>query len=230
MSDPRLQYLITFLDSDASWFRPVKSLSAFIDSEVPSFSTGKFGSEYHPGNVGSGARSNTSAIEIPPEGCIEVWMQPIGWSWTNTSSSDSRDRIICHQRTTNAVPAITVNFDNGTGIIFDLNMGTNRRLTVTNQSVADGEKLHFAVSWKEAGASGLMKMYFNGSEVGSLTADLGITGSKQNGLGFGGFAHTTTHGLGGTIGNGKRWSYFKTDFSDRERPRFGMDDVLIGSR
>jgi len=228
MSDPRLLYYITFRDTDSSWFRPVKKQNTLTDAETPSFTAGKFGNEYTPAHTSKGVYSSVTTLEIPPEGCMEIWLKLSGWSWTTTTASDGNDKMPVHFRTGNFNPQINVNFDSGVGIIFDLNMaGTNQRMTVTSQSFSDGQTIHFAISWKEAGASGLMKMYVDGVEVGTKTANLGITGSKQNGPGFGGAVFSSVLGWIGPIGNGKLWSYYKTDFSDRERPRFGMNDSTI---
>jgi len=229
MSDPRLVHFTPLLISDASWFRPVKG-AAWTDQETPSFTAGRFGSAYHPATTSRGAYSSSITIDIPPSGAMGAWIRPIGWSWTNTTASDGRQHAPIHFRAKaasgDAVPLIFINFTHGTGINFDINMGSNRRLTVTNQSIADGEYVYFSVSWQENGASGLQKMYFNGVEVGSATANLGITGTKQNGPGVGGFPGNTNIGWGGTVEIFKLWNYYKTDFTDRERPRFGMNDLI----
>ncbi len=220
------------MGSNSEITRPVKGSGWTQNIVSPNYVAAKFGNALRFVNpqAANAEIVDSGSQTIPLEGCIEFWIEFFGWSWTNTTSSDSKDRVPIN-RETNANPFVAVNFFDGVGILYDINTsnqgGNNNRLTVSNQSFSSGEVPHLAFSWKEAGASGLMKMFRNGVEVGSRTANLGLTGAQTTTYTIGTFGQATTASWDGYVDNYKFHEFFKTDFTDRERPRFGMLDNAI---
>ena len=227
MADPRLLYFVSFRDNDGSYKTPWIGSNGFRDaSGVPTFAAAAYNG-YNTARIqapSNGIYSDTTTVEIPPEGCVECWVRLDGWSWSGTTVSNGVDKTVFGWRAANATPFLQLAFANGNGLQFYLTTGTPRIVNVTSQSFSDGEDVHLAISWKEDGANGLMKVYVNGAEVGSGTFDLGLTGSNQNGPNFGGLPTRDDRSIEGYLFNGKVWNYFKTDFSDRERPRAGLND------
>jgi hypothetical protein len=74
-----------------------------------------------------------------------------------------------------------------------------------------------------------MRIYVDGVQKATGTPGaLGITGSQTlSNLTLAGYTGGTNNGWGGTIENWKHYNTFKTDFSDRENQRAGMNDLKI---
>lgn len=111
--------------------------------------------------------------------------------------------------------------------------GTNRFLVSTDASLdwSAGDWVHLACVADASGIDGganTMQLYFNGSQVGSLSTGLGTTSGTYAEWIIGtvtGYA-ANSH-VNGIIDNLKIYDYAKTDFSDRYRERGGMNDGIV---
>lgn len=150
---------------------------------------------------------------VPPvNGTLEFWFKQNGWSWTNTTVSDSRYHIPISL--TGGAPLQYVQYEYGTGLVILMQDQAARQVSATiNNITLNADTLyHLAYTW---GAGGF-NVYIDGSSVYS-----GSMGSCA----FDGTTTMTSQLLTDWI-NGARWfngwmdnlkiyNTQRTDFSDR---------------
>jgi len=209
-----------------------------VENSVTGFngSDGRTTKAYSPGKFGNGAdilfteptigdQVKIDSVLVTSEGAVEAWVKLNGWGISGTSATDGLSHRFWNHSHPPNTEHINFIFINGQGMHFDVFDGANFRLTITSLSIPADTLVHLAVAWSEI--QSLQKVFVDGVEKGSRTSVINLTDTHISNLAIGKREDSTTQNLKGIADNLKIWSFFQTDFSKRERQRFGMNDSVV---
>jgi len=161
----------------------------------------------------------------PKEGACGMWFKPSGWGLVNTTVSDSLTHSVI-DRATAIVPLIIWRAEDGIGIRILFHDGVNptRTIDCTTCTITDGQ-WHFAsASWSTSGD--LFKAYLDGVEIGSLSTTIALTGVSVIDIGLGVRDWVGDLELDGDMDTFTFWNEFKTDWTDMNDRRAGLNDII----
>jgi hypothetical protein len=193
-----------------------------------SFTAGYFASDSGIEITATDSPSNTwnfGPHNLYPEGCIEMWIKPTGWSMSSGAPDDGQvHRLFLFA--SGETRYIYVQLES-TAFVMDMKDSTDTfyRLTITHDVFSADEWGHIAFTW--SAANGRMKFFANGIERGDRAAALSITGSDTFSSSIGTFyGDSNNRGWKGAFDG---WIYrneYVTDFSDRENRRRYLNDYI----
>jgi hypothetical protein len=216
---------LSYCNDDAGILRPVVG-EGTINSASRTYDGEKFPgipSIYKPHDPTANQYDGVKDHARTGQGTIECWMKFNGWSMANTDVSDEQQHYLWNIGGVSLASkhAYFVFFP-GAGIYCDFSDGVNfPNVTIADTTWADATWYHVAYTWDYTLGSNEIKVYRDGVKIGEggtfddHTATFDIAwGQRLDGQ----------NGLKGWIAGFKVFPYAKTDFSDRENPRGGMQD------
>ncbi len=225
MPNPKLVCL-NYLGSQAETENSVTGFNGTDARTTKTYSAGKFGNGADIPLTQPSASDQVTIdnVLVTSEGCVEAWLK-LNWKIDGLTAGDGNSHIIWNNTIVPSVEFTSVVFIPGQGMHFDVFDGTNFRLTITNLNIPVNTLFHLSACWSET--QQLQKVFVDRVQVGSITNTFNLTDTHTSNLALGKREDLTTVGLNGIIDNVKIWSFFQTDFSRRERKRFGMNDSIV---
>lgn len=213
-----------------------------VEAAVITYNNVKFGSGASDSAAGAGITFNNVPVAFN-KGCIEFWIKT-----TQTPAAQVNMSPVGEGEAAQTFPEIRVYWvDSLNQLIYIMATSSGvfaqLRITAANMGwTGAGDVIHWAFGWDATGGSGaiakgsdVLYVYVNGSAVSSFALDNTVGGityenmqgaSKTNKLGICG-ENAGNYGCNATVDNIKIYNYAKTDFSDRENERGGLDDQVI---
>lgn len=212
------------LESDTSVTQSIIGTNGTIEGTL-SYTAMKHGN-------GAGSTSSSNRIKFAAydssltnswrRGCVEFWMQ--------ADVTAGTDRMpFCVYKDTKKKVQIDM-YSNVMQFIF---WNDSEGVVGTPMSFIPGTGLcHVGVCWDSSGIAGSadkVRCYLNGTLSGSNTDDFstGLSGNNDITIISGRNDATNYFHMNGYMDNIKLWDYAKTDFSDRNNERAGLNDQII---
>ncbi len=227
MSNPKFN-VVTFLDSTINSENSITGFNFTNTLPSPSYPSGYFKNSNAvtiPSSLSAGEQIANTSVTVSKEGAMGMWFNPNGWGLVNTTmSGDTFNTIIGRDNTAN--PLITWLVINGVGIRMQFNDAVNptRLVDCTPCTIVYDTWHHAAVAWSTSGD--VIKAYLDGVEIGSTSATIALTGSSTTFVSLGCRGTLSDLTSNADLDTLKMYNFFKTDWSDRNDRRAGLNDII----
>ncbi len=219
-------FIKTFLDSTFNSEHSVVGENFANTLPTPSYPSGYFKNSNAvtiPLALSTGEGIDTGLFTFPTEGSVSVWFKPSGWSVANTVVSDGLVHSVI-DRATDREPLIIWRLEDEVGvrILFFDGVNPGRLIDCTTCTISDGVWHLASFSW--SGVNNILKVYLDGVEVGSLSTTVGVSGDLD--LSLGSRIWSGDQELDGDMDTFTFWNEYKTDWTDMNDRRAGLNDIL----